>query len=191
MATSDANVVFASLNVGFEKESAEQGQIKLEIDDREDGLNNGDTSFQPEDDVYYLLYQDSNIDIVAHESTAGGISGAGSVTKDVDENVTFSNSDTGSLSYPPSGAVTMGWLGRSIQLKFSTDPVTKKTTVTKLPNTDKPEVTFSNLKMKKGKKVVGVLNCKYSTTASAFKLSGVPKDYKESLITAVGLVETE
>jgi len=190
MAANTANIVLATLNVTFAKATS-NGQLKLEIDDREDSLNNGKTYFEPGDDAYYLMFKDSDIDLVAHESTAGGISGSGSATKQINENITFSNSDTGSLGYPPSGSVSMQWLGRSIQIKTSTDPVSKKTIVTKLANPAIPEVDLSNLKMKDGKKVVGILNCTYSSDAVVYKLSGVPKDFKESMITAVGLVNTD
>ena len=176
-----AEVVVATLNVSFDADTeSTTGNLKLEIDDREDGLNGGDTSFSPGDDAYYFLFKDSNIDVVSHVTTAGGTAPASpsSGTKDIDENITFSNSDTGSLGYPPDGSVTMKWLGRCYEIK-GTD-VTSNTTL--------PEVTRSELKIAGGKKVAGVLNCVYSSTGSLHKLSSVPKDFKESMIIAVGTV---
>lgn len=43
-------VVVATLNINFDADAAGgQGILKLELDDREDGLNGGDTSFAPGD----------------------------------------------------------------------------------------------------------------------------------------------
>ena len=172
-------VVVATLNVSFEEDTTgEGGVLKLEIDDREDGLNGGDTSFEPGDDAYYFLFKDTNVTVIHHDTTAGGRSGSGSGSKEIDENITFSNSDTASLGYPPDGGVSMNWLGRCVELKGA-DITT---------NTSLPELELSNLKMGGGKKVIGVLNCKYTATGSLHKLSGVPKDFKEALIFAVGTI---
>lgn len=174
-----AEVVVATLNVSFDSTTdTATGGIKLEIDDRADGLNNGNTSFKPGDDAYYWLFKDSNVTLIEHVATAGGIGGAGSDTKTVDENITFTNSDTGSLGYPPSGSVTMNWLGRSFEIK-GTDV---------LGNSAVPEVSGSELKMANGKKVAGILRCQYNSSGTLHKLSGVPKDFKESMIMAIGSI---
>jgi hypothetical protein len=174
-----AEVVVATLNVSFDSTAdTTTGNIKLEIDDREDGLNNGNTSFKPGDNAYYWLFKDSNVTLLEHIATAGGISSAGSDTKEIDENITFTNSDTGSLGYPPNGSVSMEWLGRSYEIKG--------TVVSS--NTTKPEVTRSELAMANGKKVAGILRCRYSSTGTLHRLSGVPKDFKESMIIAIGSI---
>ena len=173
-----AEVVVATLNVSFDSSSTTTGSIKLEIDDRPDGLNNGNTSFKPGDTAAYFLFKDSNINVISHFCTAGGTSGAGSGTKTIDENITFTNSDTGSLGYPPDGAVTMDWLGRSFEISG--------TTVT--GNSSVPEVNGSELAMKNGKKVAGILRCRYSSTGTLHRLSGVPKDFTKSMIVALGTV---
>jgi hypothetical protein len=173
-----AEVIVATLNVTFDDSDSgdSQGVLKLEIDDREDGLNGGDTSFKPGDDAYYFLFKDPNVTVHEHETTAGGKSGAGSGTKDIDENITFSNSDTSSLNYPPNGAVTRKWLGRSFKL-VGTNVVA---------NNALPDVNGSELSMPGGEKVIGILNCTYSATGDLYKLSGVPKDFREVLIIAIG-----
>jgi hypothetical protein len=174
-----AEVIVATLNVSFSDESdGTQGVLKLEIDDRENGLNGGDTSFSPGDDVYYFLFKDSNVDVLDHQVTAGGKTSQGSDTKSLDENITFSNSDTASLSYPPDGAVTLQWLGRSFEI-LGEDVYL---------NTTLPEITHSELKMPGGKKIVGILNCVYDSTGSLYKLSNVPKDFEEALIFAIGTI---
>ena len=175
-----ANIVVASLNVTFGEEEGTdgtEGQLKLEIDDRADGLNGGDTSFAPGDDVYFFRFSDSNVSVLEQFSTAGGISPSGTADKAVDENITFANSDTGSLSYPPSGSVSLSWLGRCYEIQ--TDGSVS-------PNTTLPEVTRSNLKMAGGKKVAGILRAEYSSAGSLFKLSGVPVDFEEISLFAIG-----
>lgn len=177
-----AEVIVATLNVSFNVDGtdtgADRGLIKLEIDDRLDGLNLGDTSFKPGEDVYYFMFKE-NVTLVAgsHVSTAGGITSAGSGSKDIDETVSFSNSDSGSLGYPPNSSPTMSWLGRCFEIS-ATGQLT--------PNTLLPERNGSNLSMAGGKKVVGILKCTYASTGDLFKLSGVPADFAEVLITAVG-----
>jgi hypothetical protein len=182
-----AEVVVATLNVSFDTtDESTSGNLKLEIDDRPDGLNNGNTSFKPGDDAYYIMYKDADdalfkLTIIRHEATAGGTApvAPGTATKSIDENITFSNSDTGSLGYPPNNDVVLDWLGKSYELKG--------TTLT--PDTTLPERTRSELKMKGGKKMIGILNAKYTTTGTTHKLSGVPEDFKEVLVFAVGTVE--
>ncbi len=177
-----AEVIVATLNVSFNVDDGTgdgaAGVLKLEIDDREDGLNGGDTSFAPGDDAYYFLFKDSSVSVIAHETTAGGKSSAGSGTKEIDENITFSNSDTSSLGYPPSGSVTMKWLGRCFEISGTSV----------LVNTTLPEIDGSELRMAGGKKVAGVLNVVYDSTGDLYKLSGVPKDFSEALIIAIGTV---
>ncbi len=172
-------VVVATLNVSFDSTTeTATGNIKLEIDDRADGLNNGNTSFKPGDDAYYWLFKDSNVTLLEHIVTAGGTSSQGSDTKAIDENITFTNSDTGSLGYPPDGAVTMDWLGRSYEIRGTAVSI----------NTTLPEVTRSELAMANGKKVAGILRCRYNSTGTLHKLSGVPSDFTESMIIAIGSI---
>lgn len=174
-----AEVIVATLNVSFDADADTgdaQGVLKLEIDDREDGLNNGDTSFAPGDDAYYFLFKDDNITIHEHETTAGGKTAQGTGTKDIDENITFTNSDTSSLGYPPNGTVSMQWLGRSFEISGTTVRA----------NTAVPEVDGSELRMAGGKKVIGLLNCTYEAQGDLYKLSNVPRDFKEVMIIAIG-----
>ena len=176
-----AEVVVATLNVSFSDDTAGIGGVlKLEIDDREDGLNNGNTSFKPGDSPAFFMFKDSNVNIVVPpRASAGGITGSGSGTKEIDENITFSNSDTASLNYPPDGGVTMSWLGNSYNLEGTT--VTSNSTL--------PDIELSSLKMPDGKQIIGVLNCKYNSTGSLHKLQSVAKDMLEVIIFAVGTVE--
>lgn len=175
-------VVVATLNVNFSSDSADAatGSIKLEIDDREDGLNGGDTSFAPGDNAFFFLFKDANVTLVTQvpERTAGGVTRAGSGTRELDENITFSNSNSASLNYPPDAGVTMSWIGRSFTLTG--------TTIT--ANSELPEVHGSELRIASGKNVFGVLNCQYDSTGSLWKLSQVPVDITDVLLFAIGTV---
>lgn len=177
------NLVIATLNVTFDDKSttAAEGQLKLEIDDREDGPNGGDTSFQPGDDVYYLMFKDSNITVLEHFSTAGGISSGGTnYTKSVVEYVNFNNSDSSSLGYPPNGSVTLEWLGRCTEIT---------STGSTRSNSALPVRTKSSLKMAGNKNVAGILKATYTSIGSSYKLTGVPKDFTEVMITVVGQIK--
>lgn len=176
-----AEVVVATLNVNFSEDTeATQGVLKLEIDDRENGLNGGDTSFQPGDTVGFWLFKDSNVTLNTSVpvSTSGGVTSAGSDSIEVDEYITFSNSDSASLGYPPSGSVSLDWIGRAYKISGTT--VTTTSTL--------PERTRSQLKMADGSQVVGVLRAQYTASGSLYRLRSVPTDITEVLIFAIGTV---
>lgn len=176
-----AEIVVATLNVNFTEDTeATQGVLKLEIDDREDGLNAGDTSFQPGDTVGFWLFRDSNVTLNTSVpiSTSGGVTGSGLASKEIDEYITFSNSDSGSLGYPPSGAVSLEWVGRTYKIAGTT-----VTTTTVLP-----ERTRSQLTMPDKAQVAGVLRARYTTTGSLYRLRQVPNDITEVLLFAIGTV---
>lgn len=184
-------IVVATLNVNFSSDADEAatGSIKLEIDDREDGLNGGDTSFAPGDDAFFFLFKDANVTLVTTvpERTAGGVTSAGSGTRSLDENITFSNSNSGSLGYPPDGSVAMSWIGRSFIL---TDTIINEVRTLKLvANSELPEVQGSELRIASGKNVFGVLNCQYDSTGSLWKLSQVPEDIADVLLIAIGTTD--
>jgi hypothetical protein len=177
-------VVVATLNVTFNTDedagTAGRGTIKLEIDDREDGLNGGDTSFSPGDDAYFFMFKDESVTLITNTpvSTAGGVSSAGSGIKAIEDQISFTNSDTSSLNYPPNGGVSLEWFGRSYALSGTTLSI----------NNTLPEISGSELKIPGGKKVIGVLKCTYNTTGSLWKLSSVPVDITEVVIVAIGTV---
>ena len=180
-----AELVVATLNVNFAADTGTttEGSLKLEIDDRETGLNGGDTSFVPGDTVGFWLFKDSNVTVVAGPtSTSGGITSAGTDTKTIDEYITFSNSDSGSLGYPPSGAVSLEWQGRCYRIVESNGSVSV-TTISTLPDR-----TRSQLKMPNNENVAGVLRAQYTTTGSLYRLQSVPEDITEVLIFAIGQV---
>lgn len=174
------SVVVATLNVTFSEDSSStSGEIKLEIDDREDGLNNGNTSFKPGDSAAFFAFVDSSVTLEKVTATSGGVSAAGTGTKTVDEKISFSNSDTGSLSYPPSGSVSLEWLGNCYAVNATTGALSSINSL--------PERTERDLKIKSNQAVCGVLRARYSSEGNLYWLKGVPKDVDESMVIAVGL----
>lgn len=110
-----AKGITTSIVVQFRKEDAEAAAIlQAEIDDREDGLNQGDTSFEPTSTAYFLVYKSSNVVYSTPRATAGNILSRGTGTRVVeDEFITFTGSNTGSTSYPIKGQSldSYKWLG--------------------------------------------------------------------------------
>lgn len=178
-----AELVVATLTVNFEESTASTtGTLKLEIDSRKDGANGGKTSFAPGDDVWYFLFKDSNVTVIEHFATAGGISGGSSVVLPKNENISFSNSDSSSLGYPPSGAVSRQWLGRCYKIETSSA----------VQQSALPDVVYSSLVLPGGTKVAGILKCTYDTTGGLYKLKvdkATALEFKEVLIVAIGRID--
>lgn len=107
--------VRATLVVDFtgDENASDDGLLQLEIDDREDGKNGGQTSgFRPGDNVYYLLYKSSGVNIINHVTTDGAIGKDGSDSRlIVDEAISFDNSREISLRYPAAGGFALTWQG--------------------------------------------------------------------------------
>lgn len=178
------SVVVATLSVNFSAETTgSEGAIKMEVDDRAQGLNGGDTSFEPGDSVGFWLFKDGNVTIEAGPtSTAGGITAAGSASKDIDEFIAFSNSDSGSLGYPTSGGVTLTWQGRVYKIVEENGHATVTTWSGTLDRT------YSQLKTSDGSKIAGVLRAVYTASGSLYRLQSVPTDITEVSIFAIGSI---
>lgn len=103
--------VTASLVVQFGGDDADEGLLKAEIDSREHGFNNGDTSFVPGQPVYYLVYTGAGVALTRHLSTLGAISSLGRRSREVEEVVTFADEREARLSYPVAGSLNIDWMG--------------------------------------------------------------------------------
>lgn len=181
-----AEVVVATLNVSFSEDATgTSGVLKLEIDDREDGGNGGDTSFSPGDEPVFFMFKGDNVNLITTtpRTTSGGVTSfpPGNVLKDIDENITFSNSSTASLGYPPEGSVTKVWLGGAYSLSGTslTGPSS-----TPIPDHDDN----GNLTVPGGKNMIGLLHCTYKSRGSLWQLKSVATDIDEVLLLAVGTV---
>lgn len=107
--------ITTSIVVQFASKDAEaKGILMAEIDDREEGLNAGNTSFEPAATAYFLVYKSSNVSYQTPQVTAGNILSAAGGTREIkDEFITFTGGDSGNTQYPAEGAVAYKWVGRN------------------------------------------------------------------------------
>lgn len=108
------NKLSTSLVVDFGGDGNTPGVLRLEIDDDEDGLNGGNTSFVPGDTVGYKLFKSKNVTVNYHDTSymppqpAGAK--AGVPQKEI---VTFIDSKTATPRYPIDSGFTYRWLGKN------------------------------------------------------------------------------
>jgi len=118
--------VTANITVSFGTDSGTgDGHLSAEVDGRDDGLNGGETSFEPGDTAYFLVYRSDNVSIDSVECSAGSITSAsaGLVTKEQD--LSFAGTDSATLSVPASSITSTTWLGKTLgSLSLQPDGVT-------------------------------------------------------------------
>jgi len=104
--------VTASLVVDF-SDGAQDGLLQAEIDSREDGFNQGKTSFIPGDDAYFLVYLGSNTALKTVAATLGAVSLVQTAGREVEpETVQFTEQQReATLGYPVSGGLSVSWMG--------------------------------------------------------------------------------
>lgn len=150
-----ATGITTSIVVQFSKADAEASAIlQAEIDDRDDGLNSGNTSFEPSQTAYFLVYKSDNVTYDTPRSTAGSIVSAASGVREVeDEFITFTGDNTGSTQYPIRGKSLSSykWVG----LVGGVVSVTGENEITVTPLTE-------------GADVFGVLAVSYSADYQAY-----------------------
>lgn len=88
--------------------------LSAEIDDRDNGLNNGDTDFAPGDSAYFLIYKSSSITLSLPVASAGEVSYQGTTTVRKEDFVTFANEPEGSIEVPASSIASREWIGNSL-----------------------------------------------------------------------------
>lgn len=157
MAT-DKNIVTTSLVIQFEIEDGGDGEItasdlylSAEIDSREDGLNNGDTSFQPGDSPAFLVFADPRLSLT-FLTTSGSLQFVGGGDIPVDEFVTFGYSETASLEKLPTSGLSMSVVAGSA-------PGLARGEGTELTCTEK---------------AIAVVHARYNAAYNAYRLVGVP-----------------
>lgn len=183
------NVVTASLTVSFQKEETSgDGFLSWEVDDRpedEGGLNGGDTSFSPGDTAWLLLFTEKNVTLTDTFTSGGTLtSGASgqvvSFKGDKTEYVTVTNSNTANLSKPAnSGGVSLSWLGKNKKIGKGT---------AKLEMQKNTDGTASEVVINLGTEMVGVIKAEYDSSATSYKISGVPVDYPMVVVFATGTI---
>ena len=108
-------VVTATLVVSFPSVDTTvkgSGLLRIEVDDRDTGLNDGVTSFSPGETIWYLVYAQSNLVNIRHYNSINStVNNFGTATRTISELVVFANDDEGNLSYPSRTGFTPVWLG--------------------------------------------------------------------------------
>lgn len=152
-------IITGTLRVSFTDPNADDqsgdGQIIIEVDDREDGLNEGRTQFYPGDPINILAYfPPGAFDIQTFTSIPGKLAAAGTGNRTVtDDNVVFSFSREGSLRYyTPS--ISHSWIGQSL----GTPALQSDNRTVRIGSEDK----------------LGIARFSYLAPYRAYRLSGVP-----------------
>jgi hypothetical protein len=110
-----ANAVTASIVVSFDNQSDSSAIFSAEVDGRQDGLNLGNTSFSPGDDVGILLHKSSNVVLDYYSPSYGSLAASGSITYEVEEQfLVFAGTNTQSVSYPIVSGFSYSWLGNNL-----------------------------------------------------------------------------
>jgi len=121
------NVITTSFVISFGGDSS-SGILKAEVDDRPAGLNAGKTSFLPGDNVGFLVFKSTNVEIIKELTSQGIITKGANSFKTVEQVLTFANEPTQTLSYPidTTSGFTSGptWFGNDLGGLVMTDDST-------------------------------------------------------------------
>lgn len=149
-----AGVVTTSIVVQFgSEEDADKYILKAEIDSREDGYNKGNTSFQPGDSPYILVYKSPELSL-SFEVSTGNLSSRGNEPVEQSEYPVFANVQTVDLAYPPTGSVNLKHLAGKTGATVSGSTIS-------LPEPD-----------------IAVYKADYDATAYVYQLVGIPTELK-------------
>lgn len=103
----------AHIVVEFSEGDGGEGAF-VEVDDRPDGFNGGNTSFSPGQPVYLLLFKPTGYSVLYREASSGSLSKVADGTKLVEETMPFPNEDGASLRYPMKQDFSYVWLGNAL-----------------------------------------------------------------------------
>jgi hypothetical protein len=92
------------------------GHLSAEVDSRPGGLNGGQVSFTPGQDVYILVYRTANVAITGVAASAGTISAQGTVSVTIEEDLQFEDSRQANLQRPVAGSAlaSVEWFGENL-----------------------------------------------------------------------------
>ena len=119
------NVITTSFTSGFnikfgDETQEDAGYLSAEVDDREDGLNGGRTSFAPGDVVAFLVYESNNVYHDMPVVTAGLVETIGQLIVDKEIELQFIDTDKQSLPIPAitkplfDAQASVTWIGLSL-----------------------------------------------------------------------------
>lgn len=86
----------------------------VEVDDRPDGFNGGNTTFPPAAPVYLLLFKPTGYSVIYSEASSGTLTKVSDSTKLVEETLQFPNEDGATFRYPMKESFSYTWLGNSL-----------------------------------------------------------------------------
>lgn len=109
--------VTTSIVVEFKKEGS--SVLTAEIDSRPTGFNNGRTSFSPGDSAVFLLFKTDDVTVDSLISSYGVVEAVTPIPPatdlyEVEEWLTFADTDTASLSKPYTIGLTYEWYGTNL-----------------------------------------------------------------------------
>ena len=114
--TPNTTSIVVSFGSQSDAASAANAHLSAQVDSRPTGLNNGATSFQPGDTCWILVFMSDNVSLDGDPILSAGTLGGGQQVSgiDIQEQLTFANVDTASLSVPATGISNTKWLGKSL-----------------------------------------------------------------------------
>lgn len=105
----------ATIRVTFGSgEVAPGAHLSAEIDARPSGLNAGDTTFQPGDTAWFLVYRSAGVSIDFIKASAGSVVSGGEQVFSRTEDISFEDDDAASLPVPSDGITSILWIGNSL-----------------------------------------------------------------------------
>ena len=109
-----AQITTIQVQFGRSLADGADAHLSAEIDDRPTGPNAGDTSFEPGDTAWFLIFKSTNVEIASITASAGSLGGGGSVIVERVEDVTFAAVKEGSLNVPANSITSYTWLGNNL-----------------------------------------------------------------------------
>lgn len=148
-----SEIITASIVIDFDAKA--EDILKVEVDDRLDGLNKGKTSFAPGDEVGLLIYRTSNVTIDKIITSLGSVKAEGSGSRQLEEFITFADADEAGSNYPIKSNFSYSWIGETLGSL----------------------VLQGESSVKASSKGVAAAQIKYTTDFLQYRLINIPKSY--------------
>ena len=109
-----------SIVVSFGSQSAAataaNAHLSAQIDSRPSGLNGGNTSFNPGDTAWFLIFMSDNVQLDGAPVASAGTIGGGQLVSGINivEQLTFANTNVANLSVPATSIASNKWLGNNL-----------------------------------------------------------------------------
>lgn len=99
------------VNFGTSEEDKSSQLLRAEVDDREEGYNNGKTSFIPGDNVGILLFSSESFTLTQAIASKGTVSKHSDTHKSIDDFFQIEGDREIDLTYPVESTFTKEWYG--------------------------------------------------------------------------------